>query len=151
MTDIRSLVEELEDAREVIRRYEDRVPLIIARADRAEIALAEMTERCGKAQEEWVDAHIERDAARSVSAEWERRADKAEAALAECQEWRDKWKLAVDEMTPALAKARFDAKALAEAGSHSVYCATPFALYASGDCTCGWSAALAAHEEATKA
>jgi hypothetical protein len=41
-----------------------------------------------------------------------------------------------------------DAKALAQAGHHGVLCATPLALAASG-CTCGWTAALAAHKEAT--
>jgi len=105
----------------------DEVYAETARADAAETALAGMEANYhGAAQGRAIE---------------KARADKAEAALVECQEWRDKWKLAVDEIVPALAKARFDAEALAEALENL----GPIDKYGSG-----WAearAALAAHKE----
>jgi len=113
--------------------------IALAMLDKAEAALAKYRSRA----ESW--EHMSEREAQAIQ-----RADKAEAALASLLANGPEERIWLEYKHERDA-ARADAKALAEAGSHSVYCATPFALYASGDCTCGWSAALAAHEEATKA
>ena len=101
------------------------------------------------------------DGAMERHLEAEARADKAEAALAGCERSNvlagATNRIIQDERDAA----RADADALAAYGNHSVACPVvldaiqPFFGVvpdptAHATCTCGWSAALAAHEEATR-